>query len=512
MKKKISLLVFVILILGMIYRIILTLGGNFLFNMDNARDMVDVREIVVLGKLRLTGPTSAIEGLYNGPAWYYLLAIPFIVTGGDPYGSIVGEIILWAIGGFFLLKLVSSYGKAAIIAVGSVWVASNYVVLTNLYAFNPNPVILLTPLFIYSLKRYLETDRLFFSLACGFLAGLFFNFEMNFGIFMPFIIIFSLILSRHHQMIRTKNFLFGLGAFVMMLLPQVLFDMRHQFIMTTSVLNYLDLQRASQVINPILRSSFMAQKFYDSILPTFMNFKLLTQTLVILFFFILFKYFKNAFWKKDLTILISLLFIFVPFFGYILIPTTVNSWHLGGVMAATILLLGFVLKKLFDSGFFGKLISVTLFLMVVLSSVLNIINFFTKDFGKVNLDPSSIKNEIAAIDYVYQKAEGQNFKVYTYLPSVYDYPYQYLFWWYGKKTYGYIPGEYAYSPNKPQYISNKDKFEGKKDNFSGLIFLIKEPDRIRYRTAWENDFKDMEFISKEMVGPLEIEIRRESTN
>ena len=120
-----------------------------------------------------------------------------------------------------------------------------------------------------------------------------------------------------------------------------------------------------------------------------------------------------------------------------------------------------------------------------------------------------LKNELLAIDFVYTFAKGENFKVYSYLPSVYDYPYLYLFWWYGQKKYGYIPGEYRYSPNKPQYISNQDKFEGRKDNISDLVFLIKEPDRVGYRTAWENDYKDMMFIAKEMIGSIEVEVRRD---
>lgn len=45
-----------------------------------------------------------------------------------------------------------------------------------------------------------------------------------------------------------------------------------------------------------------------------------------------------------------------------------------------------------------------------------------------------------------------------------------------------------------------------------LVFLIKEPDRIGYRGAWEEDFKNMEFVSKEIVGPLEIEIRKEQAD
>src|SRR3989344_936418 len=181
-------LIIALLVIGIIYRLFLTANGNFLFNMDNARDMVDVREMVVLQKFRLTGPTSAIEGLFNGPAWYYLLAIPFVISGGDPYAPILMEIVLWTFGGFFLLKLVSRWGSFLVIPIGALWIASNYIVLANIYAFNPNPVTLLAPLFIYLLVKYLKEEKVVYGILTWFLGGLFFNFEMNFGVFIPLII------------------------------------------------------------------------------------------------------------------------------------------------------------------------------------------------------------------------------------------------------------------------------------------------------------------------------------
>src|SRR3989338_10369587 len=165
-------LIIFILTGGVIYRLFLTANGNFLFNMDNGRDMVDVREMVELKKLRLTGPTSAIEGLFNGPAWYYLLSIPYILTEGNPYGAIVMEIILWAIGGFFLLKLVESKVVVVLITIGCIWIASNYIVLATLYSFNPNPVTLLTPLFIYLFVEYLKKGNGIFIILTWFLGGL----------------------------------------------------------------------------------------------------------------------------------------------------------------------------------------------------------------------------------------------------------------------------------------------------------------------------------------------------
>src|SRR5229473_1050610 len=66
-KYKTQFLIIFILLIGLVFRLLITSNGNFLFNMDNARDMLDVREMVVLHKLRLIGPTSGIAGIYTGP-------------------------------------------------------------------------------------------------------------------------------------------------------------------------------------------------------------------------------------------------------------------------------------------------------------------------------------------------------------------------------------------------------------------------------------------------------------
>ena len=63
MEKRAIIYILLILLLGVIYRLLITSGGNFIFNIDNARDMVEVREMVELQKPRLTGPTSPYAGL-----------------------------------------------------------------------------------------------------------------------------------------------------------------------------------------------------------------------------------------------------------------------------------------------------------------------------------------------------------------------------------------------------------------------------------------------------------------
>lgn len=501
-------LIIFILIFGIVYKLMMTTNGNFLFNMDNARDLVDVREMVVVQKLRLIGPTSAVQGLFNGPAWYYLLAIPFILSNGDPYSTIILQIILWAIGGFFLLKLVSKWSSTLILPIGFVWIASDYINLATSYAFNPNPVTLLTPLFIYLLYKYLTDTKFVYIASAFFLGGLFFNFEMNFGIFIPPIIFITTLIAKK-SILNSKNFWLGSLFFIICLLPQVLFEVRHNFFMTNSVINYL---RNSQGggYNLFLRFQSLFDSFLNVFSATLMNHKGFTLIILLLLIPLTISSLKRK--QKDLLVLISGIYIIIPFIFYLFLPVSVNPWHLGAEATALIILMGFLIKTLWELNFKGKLAAFVVILLLMIYSFSNIGNFVFRDRFRENLDPSLYKNEIGAIDYVYKYANGQNFKVYIYLPSVYDYPYQYLFWWYGSNKYGYIPAEYVYSPNKPSYIPSQEKFQGKKDNFSGLVFLIKEPNRgFNYKSGWEADYRFMELIKSDKLGVIELEIRREIT-
>ncbi|MDO8639272.1 MAG: hypothetical protein Q7R43_06865 [Candidatus Daviesbacteria bacterium] len=505
-----KILILFFLIIGVSFRLYLTANNNFLFNMDNARDFVDVREIVVLHKARLIGPTSAIEGVYNGPAWYYLLAVPFVLTNGNPYGAILMEIFLWVIGGFFLFKLCKNYGYLILSFVGFVWVYSNYIVLTNLYSFNPNPVTLLSPLFIYLLKRYLETNKLIFSISVFLLGGLFFNFEMNFGIFVLPIIFLSVILSQKTNFLKTKIFWIGFSFFILTLLPQLFFDLRHNFIMTNSLLRFIATPSTpGKLFNLTIQITSTFEKFFNVFAPTFFNLQLLTKILIFLFIISLFKFLKTSSLKKDLTILISILMIVVPFLGYIILPVSVNSWHLGAETVAFIILSAFTLNQFRNWSLLGKIISYSICFFIIFYVLWDFTNSFSLHKPK-SMDVSNIDNEIAAVDYVFQKAEGKNFKVYIYLPSIMDYPYQYLFWWRGLEKYGYVPKDYAYLPGMPPYISNKEKLPmGSNPPDSNLIFLIKEPDRIKIRHLWENSFTKYPLIKSEWVGPILIETRKE---
>lgn len=510
-KKTFLILTIVLIAFGVWYRLLLTRNGGFLFNIDNARDMIDVREMVELHKWRLIGPTSGIEGVFDGPGWYYLLAVPYVLTGGNPYGSIVMEIILWAIGAFFLIQLTKKWGVLAILLVMSLWISSNYIVLTNLYAFNPNPVLLLMPLFIFLGAQFLQTGRLKFSIGTFLLGGFLFNCEMAYGFFIPFVLVVSTLLSGKKQLFKQRAFWLGGLAFLLTMLPQAVFEMKHGFFMTHSLLNYLhESSQASYLSGLVIRFHRVIENYKGVLSGTLMNLGDIVNLFIFIVVVTVIWGIKSQKSGTDFAVMLGGVLCLIPLLGHIFIPMNVMPWHLGGTMATLIFLTGFAFYQLTKWGRVIRIFAIVAAVSLIVYAGFNL-HLAENLANKTSNDPAQFANEVKAVEYVYNQAQGQGFKLYTYLPSVIDYPYQYITWWLSKTKYHYLPQDYAYLPNKPLYIPGKEALDARqpKRPFGGKVFLLEEPDRNGLKHLWKNSFNANSLVSVQKVGPYEVELRNE---
>src|SRR3989344_7782994 len=78
-----------VFIIGFLLRAQESISRNFIFLIDQGRDMMAVKSIVFDHHLTLIGPYTSLGGVFQGPLWYYLLAIPTYVLKGDPWGTII---------------------------------------------------------------------------------------------------------------------------------------------------------------------------------------------------------------------------------------------------------------------------------------------------------------------------------------------------------------------------------------------------------------------------------------
>src|SRR6266705_78168 len=83
MKKEYILLAIIVLV-GAYMRFSGITSNSFAFTYDVGRDMLALQQIVYHHKIPLIGFTTGMPGIFYGPWWYYLLALPFAISGGNP--------------------------------------------------------------------------------------------------------------------------------------------------------------------------------------------------------------------------------------------------------------------------------------------------------------------------------------------------------------------------------------------------------------------------------------------
>jgi hypothetical protein len=234
--KRILMLIFIILTGLNLYLLTTYVRLNDIFFIsDIARDMYlldEIREKALI----LIGPRSSVPGLFHGPLWAYLTYPGFILGNGNPVA--VGWywiflIILFLISNFFITRKL--FGLAA--AYAYTLVVSTYFIFHAHELFNPYGALFFIPLFYYLFIRYIETGRVKFLIWHFFVAGLLIQFQMAVGA--PFAILSFI--AAFFLALRSKKplHLLSFGIILIPLSTFVLFDLRHDFLLTKNVLRHL---------------------------------------------------------------------------------------------------------------------------------------------------------------------------------------------------------------------------------------------------------------------------------
>lgn len=215
-----------------------------IFTYDQGRDMYVLQQMS-RGDITLIGPTTGLPGVFLGPLMYYFLLPGFILSNGSPFGTVIWQMV-WIVASFsfFYLLLRKSVGRwwafiglwwlvlvpGAIEQARAIWNPSLVVMillpsLYSLFASKNKPWLLPISLFFYGLS--LQTELAY----TMFLAPLY-------GIWILSYLQLPLLRRQEKtaQPYDWRILLVGIAAFGLTLLPQVLFEIRHDFLITKSVL------------------------------------------------------------------------------------------------------------------------------------------------------------------------------------------------------------------------------------------------------------------------------------
>lgn len=261
---RVNILLILILILAAFFRLykIEALHG---FAADADLYSWIVKDIIIEKHFRLVGQLTSTEGIYAGVGFYYLLAPFFLITKMDPIGAVIFATLvglLTVVSFYFVFRklistnagLVGAFLQAILpLRVGyDRWVVPSITV--NLWCV----------WFFYTLLKILKGERKY--LIPGlFLAGLIWHVHLALT---PLILLLPLSVILSKKSPGKKVFFLGVLAFILPMLPFILFEFRHNFLQTMSFYNAFSvgtnvtlLEKTLKILNESLGSNFYLKIF-----------------------------------------------------------------------------------------------------------------------------------------------------------------------------------------------------------------------------------------------------------
>lgn len=488
-----------ILVAAFAIRIIPPQNHNFFFTMDQADDGVWAREFFERKQLLWHGPRTNIPGVYTGPLWYYFISIGYLVFGGDPFGALFMLILLnTALTGVLMWMIKRNVGGWQALALGFSLQIFWWFYDTSRWAFNPFPLVatgmgtlLLLCLFFKGEKKALIWASVFVFLG--------FNFEIAGAGAIFFFYLLVVIWTFLTKRIQLKQLVYSL------VLPTVYggviaFAFGNRFLANVSGQT---LPGEPTKYFSGTNFSYMAGKFLEilsyAVVPYHLKLSLFVFILLILWFWR--KKNPNLFVRSFVLLSLTLFVVCFIFFGS---NKGWYDWHT--VYLAPILFTAFLLLVLS----LGQRTALV-FLTVSLLLQFRIFKERYLEYMRPYNDPGILATELEVVDWIYANREGDGFKVYTYMPARRDYPYQYLFWWHGRKKYGFVPCEYSIYPKGLKlYVPGKEFYTKPQLGCDKFVFLIIEPqhDKAYFDGWYKQTSSGTVLLDTSLIDKVLIEKRR----
>jgi len=448
--KKIflSIIIFILILLALFPRSVEVLNGNPIFGFDQGRDYLEVKDIVNNHKLTLIGAElgageAGVSYIFQGPGFYYLLSIPYILFHGNPAGSIY---LMWVLSmlslviGFFIG--ITIWGKLGGVILTTLLAVSSPLINQARFEWNANATAFFILLTFYSVYLFIKTKQNRFILLSAFLSGFLYNFE--FAVAIPLCLGFIILTPYICRKKFSQYFLLFVGFFLAFS-PMFLFEVRHGFMGIKSFISYL-LHVPKNEITMLSRWTHFQDvwnTFVFNFANTFPGNGVLPVIILLLIFFGLFIWYllqEKDMVRKTFNLYVGSL-IPLSFIIFNIFRNSIYQHYILELNVAYIIMLTSIVMFIITQNYKKTMLVFTAYGIILLSfaaySSYKTTTYDYKDYGGT----AKLKGKVDALDYVYNDAKGKPFGLFVFSPPIYTYPYDYIILWHEEPRYHYLPGQ-----------------------------------------------------------------------
>jgi 4-amino-4-deoxy-L-arabinose transferase-like glycosyltransferase len=203
---------------------------------DEGRDALVVKKILTEFDFPLLGAPTSVGGMYNGPLYYYMMAVAMAISWLNPVAaaSMVALIGTATVGLIYYLSRMW-FGKAAAIVSATLYAFSPVTIIYSHSSWNPNPAPFFALIAIFGLYRIYQTKNHLWLALVG--ASLAFAVQMHFLalILLPIcgVIWLNELREKHFNKKSPKHLwqglMLGILAFLFLMSPLLIFDLKYDF-------------------------------------------------------------------------------------------------------------------------------------------------------------------------------------------------------------------------------------------------------------------------------------------
>lgn len=508
-KRKIILILSGVFAIGLLVRF-LYFPGNIYFGFDQARDGFAAQEILG-GHVKLVGPPASFEGLRHGVLYYYLYAPFYFFGGGDP-AVVAAFLRVLNAGGVILIFALASILFSRFVGLISAWLFAISFEQTQFALYFNHPsfaVISILILFLgLSILIFRKKD---FGLIIAFLGlGLSIQFEFLLTyLIIPFFVILFIF----------RKSILKIGIKIKLAAGLTLFLTILSFIISEIKYGFRSFNALSELLfNGSEKSLIKIINFYLFEMGQVIKFNLIGSSelklLVGLFLTVLLLISLRSKIRKEV------IFLSIWFFSLIIIyfvegggdiNVDIIQYHPNvGISLSLIIFVSYVLSVLWKKNKFLSLIIIILISLANFSLIQKINP--TGSMPEINAQSFMLlSDEKKVIDYIYQNSDSKPFAVKAItLPFYINTTWSYLFEWYGKKKYGYLP---IWNGKNALGFPGNLKVEDAQDKAPPQRYLIIEPLRgiptylVDDYLREESYFTDIDREVK--IGKFQVQVRHE---